>query len=92
MYSLVTVGILDVDLIQPGHSSVGRREGGKDGQIDIFPFTSFKGWSAEGNGSPLQYSGLGNPTDSGTWRATVHGVASVRHDLATKPPPNHYTT
>ena len=29
----------------------------------------------EGNGTPLQYSCLGNPTDRGTWRATVHGVA-----------------
>ena len=27
MSSLVTVGALDVDLIQPGHSSVGRKEG-----------------------------------------------------------------
>lgn len=26
MYSLVTVGILDVDLIQPGHSSEGGKE------------------------------------------------------------------
>ena len=26
-----------------------------------------------GNGSPLQYSCLGNPTDRGDWRATVHG-------------------
>ena len=24
--------------------------------------------------------------DRGAWRATVHGVARVRHDLATKPP------
>ena len=23
--------------------------------------------------------------DRGTWQATVHGVAQVRHDLATKP-------
>ena len=30
----------------------------------------------EGNGNPLQYS----------WLVTVHGVARVRHDLATKPP------
>ena len=29
----------------------------------------------EGNGNPLQYSCLGNPTDRGTWWATVHGVA-----------------
>ena len=31
---------------------------------------------AEGNGHTLQYSCLGNPTDRGVWRATVHGVAS----------------
>ena len=29
----------------------------------------------EGNGNPLQYSYLGNPTDRGAWRAPVHGVA-----------------
>ena len=29
----------------------------------------------EGNGSPLQYSCLENPTDRGTWKAAVHGVA-----------------
>ena len=29
----------------------------------------------EGNGNPLQYSGLKNPMDRGVWRATVHGVA-----------------
>ena len=40
----------------------------------------------EGNGNPLQYSCLENPTDRGWW-ATVHGVARVRHDLATKQPP-----
>ena len=27
----------------------------------------------EGNGSPLQYSCLGNPMDRGAWQATVHG-------------------
>ena len=30
MSSLVTVGALDVDLIQPGHSSVGRKEAGRE--------------------------------------------------------------
>ena len=25
--------------------------------------------------------------DRGAWRAAVHGVARVGHDLATKPPP-----
>ena len=30
--------------------------------------------SGEGHGNPLQYACLGNPTDGGAWRATVHGV------------------
>ena len=25
--------------------------------------------------------------DRGVWRATVHGITRVRHDLLTKPPP-----
>ena len=29
----------------------------------------------EGNSHPFQYSCLGNPTDRGAWRATVHRVA-----------------
>ena len=41
----------------------------------------------EGNGNPLQYSGLENPMDRGAWRATVHGIARVGHNLATKPAP-----
>ena len=28
----------------------------------------------EGNGNPLRYSCLENPTDRGAWWATVHGV------------------
>ena len=28
----------------------------------------------EGNGNPLQYPCLENPTDRGAWQATVHGV------------------
>ena len=32
-----------------------------------------------------------NPMDRGAWRASVHGVARVGHDLATKPPPYIYT-
>ena len=35
---------------------------------------------SEGNGYPLQYSCLENPTDRGAWQATVHGVASLGHD------------
>ena len=35
----------------------------------------------EGNGNPLWYSCLDNLMDRGSWWATVHGVARVRHDL-----------
>ena len=46
----------------------------------------------EENGSPLQYSCLGNLTDRGAWRAAVHGVSKrVKHDLATKQQIETYT-
>ena len=35
----------------------------------------------KGNGNPLQHSCLGNPIDSGAWRATVHGVAKSQTTL-----------
>ena len=38
----------------------------------------------EGNGNSLQCSCLKNPMHRGDWRATVHGVARVRYDSATK--------
>ena len=48
----------------------GRRQG--------FDPWGIPGWSrpsGKGNGNPLQYFCVGNPTDRGAWRATVHGVA-----------------
>ena len=36
------------------------------------------GWEGSpggGQGNPLQYSRLENPTDRGAWRAIVHGIA-----------------
>ena len=36
----------------------------------------------EGNGTPLQYSCLENPTDGGAWWAAVHGVAKSRTPLS----------
>ena len=35
-----------------------------------------------GNGTPLQYSCLENPTDGGAWWAAVHGVAKSRTRLS----------
>ena len=36
----------------------------------------------EGNGYPLQYSGLENSMDRGAWQARVHGVAENRTRLS----------
>ena len=35
------------------------------------------------HGNPLQYSCLENPTDRGSWQATVHGVAKSWTQLST---------
>ena len=65
------------------HSSVGKESACQAGDLGSIP-----GWGrfpGKGNGNPLQYSCLKNPMDRGAWRATVHGVARVGHDLVTKP-------
>ena len=36
----------------------------------------------EGDGNPLQYSCLGNPTDRGAWWDPVHGVAKESAQLS----------
>ena len=36
----------------------------------------------EGNGNPLQYSCLVNPTEKGAWWATAHGVGKSRTQLS----------
>ena len=38
--------------------------------------------AGRGNGNPLQYSRLENPTDRGAWQATVHGVSKSRTRLS----------
>ena len=66
------------------HSSVGKVFACNDGDPGSIPGLGRS--PGEGNGNPLQYSCLENPTDRGAWQATVHGVTRVGHDLATKPP------
>ena len=39
-------------------------------------------FTREGNGTPLQYSCLENPTDGGPWWAAVHGVTKSRKRLS----------
>ena len=44
----------------------------------------------EGNGNPVQYSCLSNPRDKGAWRAAVHGLVRVGHNLVINSPPRYY--
>ena len=66
-------------------SLVGKESACNAGDLGLIP--GLGGFPGEGNGNPLQYSCLEKPMDRGAWWATVHGVARVGHDLATKPPP-----
>ena len=50
------------------------------GDLDLIP--GLGGSPGEGMGYPLQYSGLENSMDRGTWWATVHGVAKSRTRLS----------
>ena len=54
---------------------------------DVGSIPGLKRSPGKGSGNPLLYSCLENPMDKGDWRATVHGVTRVGHDLVSKPPP-----
>ena len=49
---------------------------------DSGPFPGSGRSPGEGNGNPLQYSCLENPTDRGAWQATVDGVANSQTPLS----------
>ena len=52
--------------------------GGKESACNVGDLGSIPGSGrspGEGNGYPLQYSGLGNPMDIGAWWASAHGVS-----------------
>ena len=70
------------------HSSVSKESACNAGDPGSIPGSGRS--PGVGNGNPLQYSCLDNPLDRGAWRATVHGVARVGHDLATEPPPHSH--
>ena len=63
-----------------------------EGSISPLFYHFFKAWdvffnssvyiSGEGNGTPLQYSYLGNPMEGGAWWATVHGVTKSQTQLS----------
>ena len=53
---------------------------GDAGEIDSIPGSGKN--PRKGNGNPLQYSCLENPTDRGAWQATVHGVPKSQTQLS----------
>ena len=66
----------------PG-SSIGKESAYSSGDLGSIPGLGRS--PGERYGNPLQYSCLENPMPRGAWWATVHGVARVGHNLATKP-------
>ena len=52
-----------------------------DCQDDFYQIKHNRDGYGEGNGNPLQYSCLENPTDGGAWWAAVYGVAQSRTQL-----------
>ena len=66
------------------HSSVSKESACNVGDPGSIP--GLGRTSGEGNGNTLQYSCLEYLLDRGAWQATVHGIARVGHDLATKLP------
>jgi len=52
---------------------------GAAGDVGLIPGSGRS--PGQGHGDSLQYSCLGNPTDGGAWRATVHRVAKSRTRL-----------
>ena len=58
--------------------SFSRRSGYQEGFVLFYSHQMI----GEGDGTPLQYSCLENPTDGGAWKAAVHGVAEGRTRLS----------
>ena len=60
--------------------------GGSDGKVsacNVGDMGSIPGSGrSPGEGNPLQDSCLENPTDDGTWKTTVHGVAKSQTRLS----------
>ena len=67
------------------HSSVGKESACNSGGPGLIPGLGRS--PGEGNGNPLQYSCLENPTTEEPGRLQSMGSQWVGHDLATKPPP-----
>ena len=75
---MVILSFLSCPLKSEGASQVVKNPPANAGDTSSIP-----GWGrspGEGDGNPLRYSRLENPTDKGAWRATAIGSRRVRHD------------
>ena len=61
-------------MVLPGDSD-GKESACNAGDLGLIPGLGRS--PGVGNGNPLQYSCLENPTDRGVWHVTVHGVAKL---------------
>ena len=84
-YKLTTYSRVAIHFMGFPDSSVGKESACNAGDMGSIPGLGRS--PGKRNGNPLQYSYLENPMDKGAWRATVHGVETVGHNLVTKPPP-----
>ena len=69
-----------VGTVFPGGSD-GKESACSAGDLGLIPGSGR--CPGEGNGYPLQYSCLENPTDRGAWWAAVRGLQRVGHDWVT---------
>ena len=68
---------------KPGHSGKSWQLSGKESACSTGDLGSIPGLGrspGEGNGNPLQYSGLESPKDRGAWWAAVHWTAKSWHN------------
>ena len=70
------------DITEFPHSLVSKESACYTGDLGLIP--GLVRSPGEGVSNPLQYSCLENPMARGAWEATVHGVARVGRNLATK--------
>ena len=57
-----------------------------EGVNDVVSNSGFGRSPGEGNGNPLRYSCLENPSNRGACWTTAHEVTRIRHNLETKSP------
>ena len=67
----------------PGGAVVKNLPGNAGDARDVGSIPGLRSSPGEGTGNLLQYSGLGNPTDTRAWWATVQGVMKIRTQLST---------